>query len=260
MLAPCGPWDAEWPCDVSCLSPTATGTAVTIATDIIWALSGRRFGLCEVEIRPCRRQCYDSWPSGWSEWWFGASWPTPALIGGQWFNLICGSCGDNCSCSALSEVVMPGRVDSIVEIVIDGSPMATGSYRVDDSRILVRTDGGSWPRCNDLSKNAGESGTWSITALFGEEVPESGQWAVGELACQISRALVGEDCRLPQNITQLVRQGVTISMPDPRELFDDGLTGLYLADMFIRTYNPHGLVRRAKTYSVDGPRARRVSP
>lgn len=258
MQGICESWPVTWPCDVSCESPTATGRAVTIASEVIWALSGRQFGFCTTTLRPCRRECFDAlWADTWMHW-PGSTWLSPALIGGQWFNIVCGSCGDNCSCSSLSEVVLPGRVDSIIQVKVDGSPLVTGAYRVDDNRTLVRIDGGVWPRCNNLNRADTQVGTWSVTARYGEAPPASAAAAVGELGCQLMRAFHGEDCRLPANVQTLVRQGVTIQFPNPLDLFQSGLTGLYLVDLFIQAYNPHHLLRRAKTYSVDGPRARRV--
>lgn len=260
MQAPCETWPVSWPCDVSCLSPTVTGDAVEVASAVVWALSGRQFGLCEVTLRPCRRTCYGApWPRGWSEWagWSGG-WPTPVLHGGRWFNVACGACGDGCSCSALEEVVLPGRVHDVTRVTVDGTPLVTGAYRVDDNRVLVRVDGGRWPECNDLTLADTQPGTWSVAARYGEVPPAGGDWAVGELACELAKAMVGEDCRLPRNVSQLVRQGVTISFPDVTEMLRQRRTGLYLTDLFIETYNPHHLVRRAKTYGVDTPRARRV--
>ena len=102
-------------------------------------------------------------------------------------------------------------------------------------------------------------GTWSVTATYGEPVPELGALAAGELACEIIRSLSGEDCRLPATVTSLVRQGVTIQYPDLARTLETGKIGLYLCDLFLQTYNPHGLVRRAATYSVDGPDLRRAT-
>lgn len=257
-FGPCTDWPVRFPCDVACVSPEATGSAVKFATDIVWGLSGRQFGTCDVTVRPCRRTCADT-PWGWAEIFPGNQWIQPTLFQGQWFNVICGSCqGDNCSCSSVSEVVLPGPVSKIVQVKIDGTPLVTGSYRVDDNRFLVRTDGNVWPLCNDLNKADTQVGTWSVTASFGRAVPEGGQWAVGELACEIFRAINGEDCRLPRNVTQLARQGVTISYPDMNALFDKGRTGLYLTDLFIATWNPNGLHQPSRTYSIDTPRARRT--
>jgi len=261
ITGPCADWPVKWPCDITCVSPTVTGAAVTMATETLWALTGRQFGLCEIKIRPCRRECEDSyWPVGWSDVLPGSGgFVQPALIGGQWYNLTCGNCaGNNCSCTSISEVALVAPVHSIVEVKIDGTPLVTGSYRLDDSRLLVRTDGSDWPRCNDLNENDTEVGTWSITAQYGQLVPEGGAWAVGELACQFIRAINGEDCTLPQTVQSLARQGVTISFPNPQEWYKQGLTGLYLVDMFIRTWNPHGLTQRSRVMSVDGALSRRV--
>lgn len=258
-VGPCAAWEPLWVCDVSCESPTVTAQAARLATDVVWALSGRRFGLCTVTLRPCRRDCATEYPWGWTEWRPGSTWePHPALIGGRWFNVICGDCGETCSCARLSEVTLPAPVHRVIEVKVDGAPVVTGGYRLDDSRTLVRLGGAEWPRCNDLTLTDTEVGTWSVTAEYGVEVPEGGRWAVGELACHLLRAFRGEDCRLPQNVTRLVRQGVTIEFPTITELFQRGLTGLYLVDLFVKTWNPEGLRRRSQTYRVDGARHRRV--
>lgn len=261
---PCSSWDPTWICDVSCESPTVTAQAVEFATEVVWALSGRQFGLCTVTLRPCREVCQDfPWPSaglsggGWTEW-AGASWVTPALIGGQWFNVVCGRCSTDCSCTTISEVRLPAPVNRITEVKIDGVPLEASAYRLDNARLLVRTDGDDWPRCNDLTLADTEVGTWSVTAEYGLEVPEGGKWAVGELACQLIKARNGEDCRLPANVTQLVRQGVTLQFPEVSELFKERQTGLYLVDLFVATWNPHRLTRRSGVYRVDRAPHRRV--
>lgn len=118
--------------------------------------------------------------------------------------------------------------------------------------------GGTWPACNDLNRADTETGTWSVTAVFGRPVPELGRLAMGEVACEVMRLLSEGDCKLPFRVQQLVRQGVTMTFDDVRELTADGLSGLPLTDMFIRAVNPAGLARRAGTYSVDHPPARRV--
>jgi hypothetical protein len=155
-------------------------------------------------------------------------------------------------------VILPSPVSSIVQIKIDGVAV-TGISRVDNNRLLVRTDGQRWPRCNDLSKNDTQAGTWSVTATYGQAVPTSGQMAVGELACEIIKATNGLDCRLPPGVKDLVRQGVTISIPDFGELLKDGRTGLYLVDMFLFSVNPNRLATRSRTYSPDRIAHRRPS-
>lgn len=260
---PCADWPITWICDVSAASPAVTGLAVTLATSVLWSLTGMRFGVCEVTTRPCRDDCYSEpfytslvpWtdvPSG------SFGYPYPALIGGSWFNLGCGSCNGMCSCSTVPEVRLPAPVYQVTEVKIDGVALPVTSYRLDNNRLLVRTDGELWPICNDLNLEDTEPGTWSITAQYGEPIPSGASLAMGQLACEIIRSASGEDCALPPGVTQLIRQGVTIQYPDVGELFGLGRTGLYLVDMFVSTWNPYNLRQRSRVYSVDRPQVRRA--
>lgn len=249
-FGPCADWPVRWTCDVSTESPTATGAAVTAATYVLWALSGRQFGTCTTTLRPCRRECYDE--AQWGS--YGLPWTTSWDYAGStypWFILGCGSCRGTCSCSAVSEVELPSPVQSIVTVKLDGVAAPTGSYRLDNNRLLVRTDGQQWPRCNNLNLADTQPGTWSVTAVYGQPVPKAGEFAVGELACEIIKAGNGEECRLPPGVTNLTRQGVSIEIPDIGDLFRDGKTGLYLCDMFLSAVNPHKIMQRGRVYSPD---------
>jgi hypothetical protein len=260
MRGPCADWPVHWTCELSTLNPAVTGLAVSAATETLHALTGMRFGLCEITLRPCRDDCDDGrFYDDFGPPWMASSWPLPALIGGLWFNLTCGSCTSGCSCSQVSEVRLPAPVYEVTEVVIDGSVLPASAYRLDNHRILVRTDGGQWPLHNNLSVDSGP-GAWSVTATYGEPLPEGAALAMGELACEIAKAADGQDCRLPAGVQQLVRQGVTISYPDVGELFRKGRTGLYLVDMFVTTWNPAGLRQRSRVYRVDAPTVRRPGP
>lgn len=256
---PCNDWPVIWPCEVSTEQVAVTGTAVAIATEIVWGLSGRQFGTCTVKIRPCRRACAgEPWTYGYNELLSGSSWLQPFLYRGNWYNVVCGGCyTSDCSCSSISEVILPATATEITEVKVDGVELLPGEYRLDDNRKLVRIDD-EWPWCNDLSKDDTEIDTWSVTAKYGRQVPQGGAAAVGELACEVLKALGGEDCRLPRQVSQLARQGVTITFPDTTALFAKGRTGLYLTDMFIATWNPNGLRQQSRVYSIDRAGARRV--
>lgn len=256
-FGPCENWPVYWICDVSSYSPELTGYAVSSATRILWSLSGRRFGLCTLTLRPCADDCRGAgdYPFGSWEWRTGYAMPpwdfyrTPYCAGG---------CSGTCSCAELSEVRLPGPVDSVTEVKVDGAVLDPSAYRLDNNRLLVRTDGQRWPRCNNLSHGDDAAGTWSVTARFGETVPDSARMAMGEMACEIAKAGVGEDCRLPPGVTQLVRQGVTIQYPDVGQLLERGRTGLYLVDLFLSSENPTGLRQRGRVYDVDAMLPRRA--
>src|SRR5690349_202758 len=197
---PCGTWPVTWTCELTAADAAVTGTALQAASEVLWSLSGQRFGLCSTVLRPCRRGCRDTlWPAGstlWPNVWPGQTYPMPFWWQGQWLNLTCATCTTGCSCNVVSEFVLPGDVHDIVSIIIDGVELSPSAYRLDNNRIVVRTDGGEWPICNDLSKNDTEVGTWSVTARYGEDLPELGKMAVGELACEFVKVLTDEECTI----------------------------------------------------------------
>lgn len=250
-VGPCAPWPVIWTCDVPASAAAVTGSAVLSATEVLWALSGRRFGECQATLRPCRDNCDMPQWAGWAAWgsWGGSI--APALIDGLWYNLGCsGGCAGSCSCNTEQRFTLPAPVNRIVEVVVAGVPVATGAYVLEDSRKVVRVDGGAWPHCND--------GSWTVTAVWGHEVWEIGKRAVGELACQLLK--VGTpDCQLPQRVQTITREGVTMAFVDPQEYLRDGKTGLYLCDLFLSAANPGRLSSRPRVYSPDRPPARRWS-
>lgn len=262
-----------WPADSSCCPLIDTADEATVellieaATEILWAATGRQFGECAVTLRPCRRSCSDS---GWGNNWIsggygnygfgGDGYVTPVLFDGQWFNMTCGGCGGDCSCGRVEEVVLPASSTGIIAVTIDGAELSPDAYRLDNSRLLVRQDGQFWPLCQDLSKPAGEVGTWTVEALFGAPVPAMGRVALAEMTCELIKACDNDpECRLPARLQTLTRQGVTQNFVDPKLFAGKGagtLTGLWLVDRFIQAYNPNFLASRSQVYSPDLPKTR----
>lgn len=255
---PCSDWPVDWSvCDLTSISPAVTGAALTAATEVLYALSGRRFGVCQLTIRPCRQDCFgDVW--GWGTmgagaWWQWGMWPRPLFYQGVWYNITCGQCISGCSCQYISEARLPSPVQTVTQVKVDGVVLSPTAYRVDDWRKLVRTDGNVWPICQDLSKDDTQVGTWSVTVQFGEDVPKLGQLALGELACQFAKLLSDDEtCTLPKPVQSLTRQGVQMNFLDPNQIFADGRIGLYLCDLFLTTENPYHLPMRSRVYDVDG--------
>jgi len=253
---PCTPWDITWCCPISGVSPVVTGMAADAATEVLWALSGRQFGFCDIDFRPCRTGCTSGplYGAGW--WWDDDSWIHPELLDGNWINIACGLCLGDCSCSHVEEVILPGDAYSIVSVTIDGEVLPTGgAYRLDDHRKLVRTDGGSWPLCQNWGVSSGP-GSWFVRTRFGHPVPSIGLMAVSELASEFIKACQpGMECALPRRVQEIVRNGLTITFDD-MSFLKDGDTGMYLADLFIAAYNPNKLTGRSRVYSPDRPSGR----
>lgn len=260
-----GPCEA-WPTLCTNYPSEATQTQIDdaeeIATEYLWYRSKQQFGLCSMKLRPCRKECLPSGPlifgGGWPDIPGVGTYPTPALVGGQWLNLTCGSCTSGCSCSELSEVQLPYPVANVTEVKVDGAVLPPTAYRVDNWELLVRVDGGQWPTCNDLNLPDTEFDTWSVTAQYGTAVPKLGQLAAGQLATEIVKRCIGASgCKLPAaTVQQVSRQGVTKTFFDAGA-FANGKIGLYYPDMFLATFNPMN-TGVATIFDIDGPRARRV--
>jgi hypothetical protein len=202
--------------------------------------------------------CFNGPSRAWGWWWDDSDWIHPELIDGNWVNITCGVCLSDCACSHVSEIVLPGPVWGILSVVDNGVDLVEGvNFRLDDRRKLVRTDGGEWPTCQDWGVSEGP-GTLIVTARFGKPVPSLGLMAVSELASELVAACTpGIECHLPRRVTELIRNGLTITLDDTNFLFDkSGAIGLPTSDLFLSTYNPNGRRRRARVYSPDRPRPR----
>lgn len=270
-LGPCCAWNLPLACldsggnlDQPCVGgqpvpPDVLISATLAASQLVWAITGRQFGVCTVTTRPVRPDCGGDWDSGLFNpsvlGWYGGIGAYDGFFpfGGNIINFACGcvlSCG--CGTRQLSEVYLPYPTCSIVNVIVDGVTLPSTAYRIDDFRKLVRVDGNVWPRCQDFSLNDGP-GTWSITLTYGKPVPELCSLAAGEIACEIIKSILGQACKLPQRIQTITRQGIAVHMLDPQSYLKEGRTGFTLADLAIRTYNPKMLARAPGVYSPDAP-------
>ena len=219
------------------------------ASQFVWAKTGRQFSECTAQIRPCRQVCLDR--LDFSNF---VGFPYyPFYLDGQWVNLSC-VCGDDCSCTKMSQIQLPQPVCFVSEVLIDGAVLPSTSYRVDDFSRLVRVDGFDWPRCQDMTLEADQPGTFAVTVSWGKSVPELALMAAAEIACDLIKACMGASCNLPQRATSVARQGVTVTMAAAQTAWKDGQTGYKLLDMAIQAYNPRNLQRRSGVYSPDMPK------
>lgn len=139
---------------------------------------------------------------------------------------------------------------------VDGQELPSDRFRVLDG-VLIRTDGGSWPVCQDISGRAGEPGVFAVSYWRGVPVPPGGRRAVAQLACEVWRACARPDsCKLPRRVNTIRREGVTYTMLDPMEFLGDGKTGLTEVDLWLTAVNPHGVRSPSTVFSPDQPRFR----
>jgi len=231
-------------------SPELQAQALDYAKTIVWAATGRQFGLCELTVRPCGRICSDC-PTGY--YYDGMGGWTPYIFNGEWRNCWCGQ-GPACtSCAPECQVYLPGPVYSIESVTLGGETLpATGAYFVLDQVWLVRVDTTEcWPLCSDQNLAPNDPEAFTVTYLRGKAVPTALAAATSDLACQYARACLSLPCTLPMRIQNIARQGVSFSAVDIAEVLKNGLTGIWALDQLIMAYNPYGLKGRTRYYSPD---------
>ncbi|HLL36189.1 MAG TPA: hypothetical protein VK545_20430 [Streptomyces sp.] len=263
QVNPCDPWPVDLCCDIpDGVSEEDVERWRRVASQVLWRLSGMRWGpSCPITVRPCRRTCLESAPLPAVSW--GSAGPWVPYIGsdGAWRNAsVCG-CASGCSCTELCEVRLEGPVYDITEVTVDGEVLPPGAYRVDAPGLLVRTDGGCWPDCQDMAAPCGAEGTFCVTYRWGLPLDDAAVAAVSELTCHLLKGCGGTGacgCRANQNVTRLSRQGVQMDMPDPMTVYSDGRTGLPLVDLWLTSVNPYGLDSPSLVYSPDYRRPRRT--
>lgn len=271
---PCSDWtdgasvQACCPVDIGSDDPdTVFAESIAAASELLFELSGRQFsGVCEQIARPCVNNC-NCWADlfsparvpavPWSFGWWGYGW--------GWGFEGCGQ--DTCGCGPLSRALLSGYpVQEIVEVEIAGEVVDPAGYRLDEWRWLTRLDTADgenqfWPSCQDLSRDLGEPGTWSVTYRFGQEIPTLGALAANQLACEVYRSCQTgtEGCNLPLGVTSITRQGVTIERAPfvAWGLYGQGrgtrnwATGLPFVDAFLSAFNPQGIRGRSAVWSPD---------
>lgn len=252
----CAPWATEAdvcaPCTGYDFDPLTLADALLAASDVLFSLSGHRFpGECEDVVRPAGswdgidlwrlRRLYPGWDSS-----VGGLWP-------GWDGINCGCGGRRVGCSWLPEIDLgPLPVTGVTEVLVDGETVDPSTYRVDEYRWLVRTTPNpetpnqGWPCCQALDMPATQVGTFQVTYTYGTPPPALGVSAAAALACQLALSCDpngAEDCRLPERVTSITRQGVSMVVIDPFDFLDAGKTGIYEVDLFLKSVNPAGLHR-----------------
>ena len=268
MVAPCS-WDLEpglccenW----DTVDPAVQVAAIEFGTTVMWAATGKQFGLCPQTVRPCGRWCNQSYLGlFWNDGLFTPY--LPYVFNGQWRNCWCGCASGSgpgcCSCEPHCQVYLPGPIASVTEVTQDGFLVDPSAYRVDDNQWLVRTDGTCWPDCQNMSVDAGlgifEDNTMTVTYIRGHAVPQAVLNAAGTLACEYAKACMGGQCRLPGRLSTVARQGVQLTFQNIDELINNMFTGIPEVDMIIKAYNPYGLARPMRVWSPDLPQVRQVT-
>lgn len=244
-MPPCTPWitgdDVAECCNVETTTPALFDEVATQASDLLFEISGRLYA-GECGPRTVRPEC--------DSCWCGYQVLSRGYVIGPWDYgyplMLCDSCLIACQPSLVKLAGVPIR--EITEVLIDGDVVDPGDYRLFEDRFLQRLDNGHWPHTQNLTLADTEDHTFSITYTYGADPPSLGVSAAAQVACELYKAYCGAaSCALPQGVTRVTRQGVTIDkLAFTAWSFREGRwnTGMALVDAFLATVNPAGLQRR----------------
>jgi hypothetical protein len=228
--------------------------ACKTASYLLWAMSGRKFsGITTVTERYVSQfdPYFRSTGSGNNY--------LPTLVEGSVQNLPVGRdfrvygndyLGDGTS--SRSRVRLRGRKVIKIHTVRDGSGNIVDpqKYYLADHSTLYGSPNSNWTPFNV-----------EITYTYGSPPPTAGRAAARILATELVKLYEGDDtCALPQRVTNVSRQGVSYTILDNQDFIQEMRTGLYAVDLFLKTANPDKARARARVFSPDVSRARRISP
>ena len=181
----------------------------------------------------------------------------PQVIGGEMYNLpvrtVSGVKYTEDSCFRREMRLRHGPVHQVFSLKADGVEIPRDSYSLRNNSYLVKKGrNGYWDFCSTHE--------FEVTYEYGANPPIAGIEAAIDLGNEMILAFDGSDlCKLPQRITSMTRQGISINVADPEEYFADGRVGIYSVDMFIKAYNPSKAKKKSKVFVPGAPRQERVN-
>lgn len=124
-------------------------------------------------------------------------------------------------------------------------------YILFNKRFLKLSNGAIWNYACD------QRGI-TVDYSYGMMPPSAGKLAASTLANELL-ILLGENsnashCRIPERVTSVTREGLSIDMVNPMEFMDEGKTGIWEIDLFIRTANPSRAKKQPRLLSASDPR------
>lgn len=225
-------------------------TAAQFATNVLYALSGRRYpGEREATVRVAattqgpRELLPAALPWG----------PVGALRRG------CAGC-----VNGFDPQLYPIR--SVVRLTIGGVDVPADQIDFSGGQ-LVRVTQGTTSDPLAVNRWCGPDGFYSLfpgscgctgptvelVFTWGEDVPEDGKAAALLFGTEVLKGLGGDQtCRLPGNVVSVNRQGVSIVL-DPATFLDKKRTGIPLVDMWLASVNPKGLKGAPTVWWPESP-------
>ena len=159
-------------------------------------------------------------------------------------------------------VSLEGRPIISVDSVVLSRPGITPtniSYEIENKHRLRFTDPHQiWYLSPGPSRCCGSPMTLEVTYTYGSEPPLEIEKAIEALTEEIMLSYNDPDeCSLPDTVTSVTRQGLTMQMLTATDFLSKGITGISTVDRTIALFNPANVRRKARVFSVNKPPPRR---
>lgn len=217
--------------------------AILLASELLWSFSGRKYARVRevTETYECACESPDSWLLA-SRWL-----ALPVLDAGAVRNMRFGECGCESGPARLRLRGTPVR--SVQEVRVGSEVLDPDTYRMENYGLLTMDSGVPGGGCGV-----------TVTYSFGTGIPPGGRVAAKLLAQEFLKSWSGDDeCRLPDRVTNVSRQGISFTVLDRQEFLDELRTGIYEVDLFLRSVNPDRARKPARVFSPDVPKAHRTT-
>lgn len=139
-------------------------------------------------------------------------------------------------------------VQSIINVTDATGVLDESLFDLVNDAYLIKSDRSGW----DFSSGI------EVKYKYGTPPPPMGRNAAIRLGNELlSLYTNSSSCQLPERVTSVSRQGMSMTILDPQDFINEGRTGIYEIDMFLAVANPSGAKKRAKVFSPDKPRGER---
>jgi hypothetical protein len=221
--------------------------AIGFASYVLYSFTGSRWPGEQTDTYRPLRLCGCSEPFSWARdyaySWYPRDddWPPTYLDRYAREHWPCG-----CGCFGVRTIQLPGfPAQAITGITQDGVVLDPDDYELRDNRWVValrRVDGTiiSFRCCQRMDLATTEVGTLEVEYTYGALPDAAGVKACAILAAELAYGWTdncGIECRLPPRVTSMTRQGVTMAIVDPLNMFAEGRTGIPDVDLWIAAAN-----------------------
>lgn len=212
-----------------------------VASQILYILSGRKYGVRTETLRPVAGQDNCGW----------GNLARVPYISADWLWRYRSNEG------APEYLQLKSPVQSISQVKVDGDVLDPSLYQLYDNRTLVRMHDSvsgqtlRWPIYQRLDLPDTEVGTFSVLYSFGQNVPGGGRLAAQIFATELAKYVNRENSALADRVVSVTRQGISQTILDPQQFTAMRRTGLYAVDLWLASVNPNGARRRPSITSPD---------